>query len=89
MAAERRIAPPPIPPRVPYVEYDETEAVCPQCGSTFRSPESLEAHVRGSHGGVGGASPEPRPKEVRCSVCNARLPSVTALERHNRQAHVG
>jgi len=74
---------------VPYVEYDETEAVCPQCGSTFRSPEVLETHVRESHGGPGGESAAPPPKEVRCSVCKTRLPSVAALQRHNREAHVG
>jgi C4-type Zn-finger protein len=73
---------------MPYVEYDETEAVCPVCGSTFRSPEALEGHLRESHAEGQGPGPEVRPREVRCSVCGARLPSVTALERHNRQAHV-
>jgi uncharacterized C2H2 Zn-finger protein len=73
---------------VPYVEYDETEAVCPQCGSTFRSPEILEAHVTDSHGGPARDPPPPPAKEVRCSVCRTRLPSVAALERHNRLAHV-
>ena len=73
---------------MPYVEYDENEAVCPQCGSAFRSVEVLEAHLRESHATPGrGASPE-RPKAVRCSVCGARFGSVTALGRHNREAHV-
>lgn len=74
---------------MPYVEYDETEAVCPQCGSTFRSAESLETHVRDSHGSPGGEAPVSEPRAVQCSVCHTRLPSVTALQRHNRQAHVG
>jgi len=73
---------------VPYVEYDENEAVCPQCGSAFRSPEVLEAHRRESHGGTGGGTPPPTRKTVRCSVCGARLSSIAALERHNREAHV-
>ena len=73
---------------MPYVEYDENEAICPQCGSAFRSPEVLEAHLTESHGGPGGAAPPPSRKTVRCSVCGARLASITALERHNREAHV-
>jgi uncharacterized C2H2 Zn-finger protein len=73
---------------VPYVEYDENEAVCPQCGSVFRSPEVLEAHLKESHEGQGGGTPPAGKKTVRCSVCGARLSSITALERHNREAHV-
>jgi uncharacterized C2H2 Zn-finger protein len=73
---------------VPYVEYDENEAACPQCGSVFRSPEVLEAHLKESHGGPEGGGPPPSRKMVRCSVCGQRLSSVTALERHNRTAHV-
>jgi DNA-directed RNA polymerase subunit RPC12/RpoP len=73
---------------VPYVEYDENEAVCPQCGSVFRSPEVLEDHRRESHGAPGGASAPPSRRSVRCSVCGAQLASITALERHNREAHV-
>jgi uncharacterized C2H2 Zn-finger protein len=70
---------------VPYVEYDETEAVCPQCGSAFRSPEVLEAHLQESHGEP---APSDRPKAVRCSVCGESFSSIAALGRHNRQAHV-
>ena len=73
---------------MPYVEYDENEAVCPQCGSAFRSPEVLEAHLKESHGGPGGGVPAPARKSVKCSVCGARLGSIAALERHNREAHV-
>ncbi len=73
---------------MPYVEYDETEAVCPQCGSAFRSPEILEAHLRESHEGPGAGAAKARAKKVACSVCGARLSSITALERHNREMHV-
>jgi uncharacterized Zn finger protein len=73
---------------VPYVEYDENEAVCPQCGSVFRSPEVLEAHRRESHAGAASGAPPPAHKTVRCSVCGSRLASVAALQRHNRESHV-
>jgi C2H2-type zinc finger/Zinc finger, C2H2 type len=73
---------------VPYVEYDENEAVCPQCGSAFRSAEVLEAHLRESHGGPSARTPPEPVRSVRCSVCGARLSSVAALGRHNREAHV-
>jgi C2H2 type zinc finger protein/C2H2-type zinc finger protein len=79
----------PLAPDVPYVEYDETEAVCPQCGSVFRSPEVLEAHVRESHGTPGSEVAKGTPKKVRCSVCRAGFSSIAALQRHNREAHVG
>ena len=73
---------------MPYVEYDENEAICPQCGSAFRSPEVLEAHMKESHSAPGGGTAVAKPKAVRCSVCGARFGSVTALGRHNREAHV-
>jgi uncharacterized C2H2 Zn-finger protein len=38
-----------MPRGMPYVEYDEVEAVCPECGRIFRSEEALEAHQRESH----------------------------------------
>jgi uncharacterized C2H2 Zn-finger protein len=34
---------------MPYVEYDEVEAVCPECGRIFRSEDALEVHQRESH----------------------------------------
>ena len=73
---------------MPYVEYDENEAVCPQCGSTFRSVEILEAHVRESHASPADDVGRSGTKKVRCSVCGAQLASVQALVRHNREAHV-
>jgi len=74
---------------VPYVEYDETEAVCPQCGSVFRSQEVLEAHARESHAEPGADAAKAAAKKVRCSVCGAGFTSIAALQRHNRGAHVG
>ena len=74
---------------MPYVEYDENEVVCPHCGSAFRSEEVLAAHIGESHA-TPGAEPSRAPhRAVKCSVCGARLPSVSALQRHNREAHVG
>jgi len=79
----------PHPTVVPYVEYDEVEAVCPECGAVFRSTETLDAHVRESHGGPPGArAAAPKTKSVKCSVCGRSFPSVSALQRHNTSAHV-
>jgi uncharacterized Zn finger protein len=80
---------PAYPSAVPFVEYDESEAICPQCGSAFRSTEVLETHVRDSHGTPGPEAATRAPRSVRCSVCGARLSSVAALQRHNRESHVG
>ena len=72
-------------PRVPYVEYDEVEAACPECGRLFRSADALEAHVADSHATVVPAVRPPR--SVKCSVCGARFPTTSAHSRHNRSAH--
>ncbi|MFY9716789.1 MAG: C2H2-type zinc finger protein [Thermoplasmata archaeon] len=74
---------------MPFVEYSEYEAICPHCGAAFRSSEVLEEHVRDSHSTPGSEAAPPGPSAVRCSVCGARLPSVAALQRHNRHEHVG
>jgi hypothetical protein len=34
---------------MPYVEYDEVQAACSDCGRIFRSEEALEAHRKESH----------------------------------------
>ncbi|MGA8663591.1 MAG: hypothetical protein WB809_00760 [Thermoplasmata archaeon] len=34
---------------MPYVEYDEVEAVCADCGRIFRSEEALALHRQESH----------------------------------------
>lgn len=73
---------------MPYVEYDESEAICPHCGSAFRSPEILETHVRESHGGQTTPAARGGSRQVACSLCGAKLSSIAALERHNRSAHM-
>jgi hypothetical protein len=35
---------------MPYVEYDEVQATCSDCGRTFLSEEALAAHRAQSHG---------------------------------------
>ena len=37
---------------MPYVEYDEVEAICPECGRAFRSEEALAVHKEEAHGGL-------------------------------------
>jgi hypothetical protein len=34
----------------PYVEYDEVEAICAECGMVFRSEEALGSHKELTHG---------------------------------------
>ncbi len=70
---------------MPYVEYDEVEAACPECGRLFRSEEALRAHVAESHA-VTEAAPKAA-KPVRCSLCRRTFPTTSALARHNRSAH--
>jgi hypothetical protein len=73
---------------MPYVEYDEVEAACAECGRLFRSVEALDAHKAEAHPSEKTATPGLQvPKVVRCSVCHQTLPSVAALQRHSRQAH--
>ncbi|MHB8351532.1 MAG: C2H2-type zinc finger protein [Thermoplasmata archaeon] len=42
---------------MPYVEYDEVQAICSECGRLFRSEEALEEHRSSVHG----IGEEPRP----------------------------
>jgi hypothetical protein len=37
--------------RMPYIEYDEVEAICADCGRIFRSEEALAIHREESHSG--------------------------------------
>lgn len=53
---------------MPYVEYDEIEAICPECGRVFLSEEALELHRQDSHAGLeekpvkhAAKHPHPRP----------------------------
>jgi uncharacterized C2H2 Zn-finger protein len=34
---------------MPYVEYDEVEATCPECGRIFRSEDALRFHLDEAH----------------------------------------
>jgi len=47
---------------MPYVEYDEVEAMCSDCGRTFRSEEALSLHREESHRPT--MTPTPRPKSA-------------------------
>jgi hypothetical protein len=73
---------------MPYVEYDEVEAVCPDCGRPFRSEEDRDDHRAAAHerepGPPGGGTPS---KRLPCSVCARSFASVAALVEHNRRDH--
>lgn len=72
---------------MPYIEYDEVEAACADCGRLFPSSEALEAHRTESHVA---AEAVPGPKaRIRCSVCQRSFRSVENLAEHNRRAHSG
>ncbi|HYK93033.1 MAG TPA: C2H2-type zinc finger protein [Thermoplasmata archaeon] len=71
---------------MPYVEYDEVEAACSDCGRLFRSEEALAAHRSEAHAPDSKSAPI-RVAPVTCAVCHRRLASVSALARHNRSAH--
>ncbi|HTW39336.1 MAG TPA: C2H2-type zinc finger protein [Thermoplasmata archaeon] len=73
---------------MPYVEYDEVEAICPDCGRTFRSEELLAAHRAESHSGLdepGAATGSD--DEVACPNCHHLFASRAALELHRRESH--
>jgi uncharacterized C2H2 Zn-finger protein len=53
---------------MPFVEYDEVEAVCPDCGMIFRSEEALEHHQAEVH------QPVPVPRAAK-PVARRRAPS--------------
>ena len=50
---------------MPYVEYDEIEAICPECGRVFLSEEALELHRQDSHAGLEESTPEPHAPTAR------------------------
>jgi len=73
---------------MPYVEYDEVEAVCRDCGRAFRTEEDLEEHRQESHSTTVKAAPEPgSSRNVKCSLCRERFHSTAALQEHTRRAH--
>jgi hypothetical protein len=74
---------------MPYIEYDEVEAVCSECGMTFRSEEVLEVHRRQVHVPAQpspGDSP-PHPEPLRCGACEQLFNSPTAFRDHQRIVH--
>lgn len=73
---------------MPYVEYDEVQAACSDCGRQFPSEEALAVHRREAHGGLE-SSGRPTARSVECSVCHGRFRSTAALTEHNRRAHTG
>ena len=73
---------------MPYVEYDEVQAICADCGRVFRSEEALADHRAEAHSGQEGESEHP-PTLVRCSICRKQFRSTAALQGHNAKAHTG
>lgn len=75
---------------MPYVEYDEVEAICPDCGRTFRSEDALAAHRDESHSGVEEGPPTAGdPSEVCCPICRHTFASESALKIHSHDTHRG
>ena len=73
---------------MPYVEYDEVEAVCRDCGRTFRSEEALEEHREVAHASAGKAPEEgARPRLLKCSLCRQKFSTAAALQVHTRKTH--
>lgn len=74
---------------MPYVEYDEVEAICSDCGRTFRSEEALAAHHEESHSGVEArvAVPHARRATFSCPICHRSFAAAGPLRAHTRVAH--
>ena len=73
---------------MPYVVYDEVEAICADCGRVIRSEEALADHRAEAHSGQEGRG-DPHPATVRCSLCRKMFRSTAALQEHNAKAHTG
>jgi len=77
-----------VPESMPYVEYDEVEAICKDCGRVFRSEDALAEHRTEAHSSEVKAPSEPaHPKTVKCSLCRQRFTTTAALQDHTRKAH--
>ena len=73
---------------MPYVEYDEVEAICRDCGRVFRSEDALDEHRAEAHASEVKAPSEPaRPRTMKCSLCRDRFTTTAALQEHTRKAH--
>lgn len=69
---------------MPFVEYDEVEAVCSDCGRIFRSEEALAAHREDSHAGRVDTATLDR---LSCPTCQRRFLSAGELRTHRRRVH--
>jgi hypothetical protein len=75
---------------MPYVEYDEVEAICSDCGRIFRAEEALAAHREEAHAGIVRRAPvalRPASTQVTCPVCQRPFDSSTTLRAHQARAH--
>lgn len=72
---------------MPYVEYDEVQAACADCGRQFPDTDSLEQHRRTAH--VTQEAPRPAQRRLHCSACRKEFYTLGALSDHNRRAHTG
>jgi len=72
---------------MPYVEYDEVEAICPDCGRIFRSEEALAAHREESHAGLEEAARPSLTARNACPVCGREYATASALRAHASEAH--
>ena len=73
---------------MPYVEYDEVEAVCSDCGRAFRSEDALADHRAEAHAGQEGTTPG-HIASIRCSLCQQKFRSTAGLREHNTKVHSG
>jgi DNA-directed RNA polymerase subunit RPC12/RpoP len=73
---------------MPYVDYDEVEAACADCGRLFRSPEDLESHRQETHPRARATGPvQPRTATLPCSLCSRKFFSIAALKEHTQRDH--
>ncbi|MGC2033973.1 MAG: C2H2-type zinc finger protein [Thermoplasmata archaeon] len=72
---------------MPYIEYDEIEAICSECGRIFRSEEALGDHRKEAHQGGTDSAVVSVPASVKCSMCGRTFGSVDALRRHTQSHH--
>ena len=77
-----------VPPgAMPYVEYDEVEAICSDCGRTFRSEEALATHRVEAHEGTEPPPSPPAPAAIRCLECGREFTTESGRARHRARAH--
>ncbi len=71
---------------MPFVEYDEVEAICSDCGRLFRSEEALAAHREESHSGREETRAPPAEPSI-CPQCERKFPTSSALRAHVAREH--